>query len=231
MGYTRRPSRVHWDAPSLDESQVATRNAVRQRLAMVDRLALPVSGEMQIGLCWFVVAMAALCTLAEPCVAEPTTDCAKGPVSNIPESIKQSIDEQEGVTRYIDKSTSARLDEDAFYLYVIRKGCDVWLRVRAQYVSDRSLNIVRLLVKADGKTFELSEPHFQRDSDGKFTWQWMDDRVSVDHLLMLYTISASKSAIVHFVGASRTEERVIGDQEKAALKAMLNTYQALGGQL
>ena len=157
--------------------------------------------------------------------------CAKGPVSDIPESIRQFVDEPDGVTRYIDKSTSDRLNEDAFYLYVVRKGCDVWLRVRAQYLSEKPLNVVRLLIKADGKTFELNEPRFQRDSDGKFTWQWVDDRVSVDHLVMLFTISASKSAVVHFVGANRTEERVIGDQEKAALKAMLNTYQALGGQL
>ena len=195
------------------------------------RHRLPISGEAQIRLCRFIVALTAICTLGQPCAAEPTAACAKGPVSDIPESIRQFVDEPDGVTRYIDKSTSDRVNEDAFYLYVIRKGCDVWLRVRAQYLSEKPLNVVRLLIKADGKTFELNEPRFQRDSDGKFTWQWMDDRVSVDHLVMLFTISASKSAVVHFVGANRTEERVIGDQEKAALKAMLNTYQALGGQL
>jgi hypothetical protein len=192
---------------------------------------LPLPGEIQIRFYRPIVALAAICALADPCSAEPTAACAKGPVPNIPESIRQSVDEQEGVTRYIDKSTSDRLNEDAFYLYVVRKGCEVSLRVRAQYLSDKPLNVVRLLIKTDGKTFEMNEPRFQRDSDGKFTWQWMDDRVSVDHLIMLFTVSASKSAVVTFVGTNRTEERVIGDQEKAALKAMLNTYQALGGQL
>ena len=107
------------------------------------RHRLPISGEAQIRLCRFIVALTAICTLGQPCAAEPTAACAKGPVSDIPESIRQFVDEPDGVTRYIDKSTSDRVNEDAFYLYVIRKGCDVWLRVWAQYLSEKPLNVVR----------------------------------------------------------------------------------------
>ncbi len=157
--------------------------------------------------------------------------CAKAPVSDIPESIRWTIDEQTGITWYTDKSTTERLNEDAFYLYAGKKGCDVWLRLRVQYLSDKPTNPTRLQIKADGKTFELGEPRFKRDSDGKLTWQWLDERVSADHLLMLFTIAASKTAVLRFVGASRTDERTIGEEEKAALKAELSTYRALGGQL
>lgn len=157
--------------------------------------------------------------------------CAKGPVSELAESIRQRVDEQTGIIWYTDKSTTDRLSEDAFYLYAGKKSCDVWLRLRVQYVSEKPMNVGRLQIRADGKTFELSEPHFKRDSDGKLTWQWLDERVSVDHLLMLFTITASKNAALRFVGANRTDERSIGEEEKAALKAVLSTYRALGGQL
>ena len=98
-------------------------------------------------------------------------------------------------------------------------------------MSDKPTSVARLQIKADAKTFDLSDPRFKRDSDGKLTWQWLDERVSADHLLMLFTITASKNAALRFGSASRTDERTIGEQEKAALKAVLSTYRALGGQL
>ena len=166
-----------------------------------------------------------------PSGAADPTECAKGPVSEIPESMRQTVDEENGITWYTDKSTTERLDEDAFYLYAGKKGCEIWLRLRVQYVSDKPMNVTRLQIKADDKTFELSEPRFRRDSDGKLTWQWVDERVSADHLLMLFTITASKNAVLRFVGGNRSDERTIREQEKAALKAALSTYRALGGQL
>jgi hypothetical protein len=59
----------------------------------------------------------------------------------------------------------------------------------------------------------------------------VDERVNADHLLMLFTVTGSKDAALRFVGANRTDERSIGEEEKAALKAVLSTYRALGGQL
>ncbi len=161
----------------------------------------------------------------------PEDQCAKGPVSDIPETVRKTLDEQSGITWYTDKSTTERLNEDAFYLYAGKKGCDVWLRLRIQYLSDKPMNIARLQVKTDTKTFELGEAHFKRDSDGKLTWQWFDERVTADHLLMLFTVTASKNAVVRLVGGSRTEEHAIGEDEKVALKAVLSTYRALGGQI
>jgi hypothetical protein len=191
-------------------------------------------GEIQIKLYGFLFAVAAL---AAP-VALPAADtapaedqCAKGPVSDIPETVRKRVDEQTGIAWYFDRSTTERLNEDAFYLYAGKKGCDVWLRLRVQYLSDKPMNITRLQVKTDNKTFDFSDAHFKRDSDGKVTWQWFDERVTADHLLMLFTVTASKSAVVRVVGANRAEERAIGEDEKGALKAVLSTYRSLGGQI
>jgi hypothetical protein len=193
-----------------------------------------VSGETKIKLYRFLVAVATLFILALPSRADnpPANEqCAKGPVSEIPESMRWMVDEQTGITWYTDKSTTDHLNQDAFYLYAGKKGCDVWLRLRVQYLSEKPTNVTRLQIKADGKAFELADPHFKRDSDGKLTWQWFDERMSADHLIMLFTITASKSAVLRFVGTSRTDERTVGEEEKAALKAVLSTYRALGGQL
>jgi hypothetical protein len=181
-----------------------------------------------------LVAAATAFVFAAPSGAERTPadeSCAKAQVSGIPESIRESVDEQTDITWYTDKSSTPRLDQDAFYLYAGKKRCDVWLRLRIQHVTDKPANITGLQIHADGKTFELNSPLLKRESDGKLTWYWWDERVSADHLLMLYTVTAAKSATVHFVGPNRTDERTIEEQEKIALQALLSTYRALGGQL
>lgn len=190
-----------------------------------------VSGDADIRVYGPLLALAVFCTIAAPAGAAPPSECPKGPLSEIPESIRQTIDEENGTTWYTDKSTTERFNEDAFYLYAGRKSCDVWLRLRVQYVSEKPMTVVRLQIKADGKTFDLTEPRFKRDSDGKLTWQWLDEPVSADHLLMLFTVTASKNAAVRFIGAGRTDERLISGEEKAALKAVLSSYRAVGGQL
>lgn len=190
--------------------------------------------ERQIQLQAFLFAAAALAvtsTLSAADTAPAEEQCAKGPVAEIPETVRKSVDEQTGIAWYIDRSTTDRLNEDAFYLYAGKKGCDVWLRLRVQSVSDKPINITRLQVKTDNKTFDLGEVRFKRDSDGKSTWQWFDERVTADHLLMLFTVTASKSAAVRVGGGNRNEERAIGEDEKGALKAVLSTYRALGGQI
>lgn len=162
----------------------------------------------------------------------PEEECAKGPVSDIPDTVRKSTDEQSGITWYRDQSTPEQLNEDAFYLYAGMKGCDVWLRLRIQHVSEKPMNIARVVINADERTFEFTEPHFKRDSDGKLTWQWFDERVTTDHLVLLFTVAGAKSAVVRFIGANRAEERtMILQSEKAALKATLSLYTALGGKL
>jgi hypothetical protein len=172
--------------------------------------------------------------LAAPSGADQTPaeePCAKGQASDIPESIHQETDEQTAITWYTDKSSSKRIDRDAFYLYAGKKRCEVWLRLRIQFVTDKPTGIRRLQVNADGKTFELNPPQLKRESNGKLTWYWWDERVGADHLLMLFTVSAAKNATVRFVAPNRTDERTIEEQEKLALQAVLSTYRALGGQL
>ena len=178
---------------------------------------------------WLLVATAAAAD--NPAPAATQDQCANGPVKDIPDTVRRNVDEESGITWFYAKTTPERPNEDAFYLYAGKKGCDVWLRLRIQYLSDKPLPITQVQIKADDKTFELNEPHFKRDSDGKVTWQWFDEQVTADHLLMLFTVAASKTAVLRFVGAKRTDERAIIQSEKEALKSVLSTDHALGGKL
>jgi hypothetical protein len=177
-----------------------------------------------------VTAFCAAATLAAD-DQQPAERCSEGGALEIPDTIRQSTDEQTGATWYIDKSTPSRHNEDALYLYAGKKGCDVWLRLRIQYLSEKPLTITRVQIKADDKTFDLAEPHFKRDSDGNLTWQWYDEQVTPDHLLMLFKVTGSKNAVVRLVAANRVEERTLAEPEKAALKTMLGAYHTLGGKL
>lgn len=180
--------------------------------------------------CLAVTALGAAAVLAAD---EPpsTGQCPPSGAFETPDSIRQSTDEQTGITWHMDKSTTERLNEDAFYLYAGRKGCDVWLRLRIQYLSEKPLTILRVQIKADDKTFDLAEPRFKHDSSGKLTWQWYDEPASPDHLLMLFSVTASKNTTLRFIGSNRVEERTLSDGEKAALKTVLGAYNTLGGKL
>ena len=181
--------------------------------------------------CLAVTALAAGCALAaeEPLpAAEP---CRSSQAIETPASIRPSTDEKTGITWYYEKTTTTRLNEDAFYLYAGRKGCDVWLRLRIQYVSDKPIGITHIQVRADDRTFDLPEAHVKHDSDGKLLWEWYDEQVGPDHLLMLFKVMASKSAAVRFTGTSRSAERPISDAEKEAVKTVLGAYHTLGGKL
>jgi hypothetical protein len=146
-------------------------------------------------------------------------------------------DDQMGITWYTDQTTSEDIGGDAFYLYVGKKGCDVWLRLRMQHASEKPLSVTRVQIKADEKTFELSDPHFKHSSKGKLASEWYDEAVTPDHLLMLFKIAASTEAVVRFIGQSRPDDKAItathtiNAAQKEALKNILGAYHSLGGKL
>ena len=171
--------------------------------------------------------------------AEPTGEdqCPKGAVSELSDSIRMRVDDQTGITWYTDQTTPEDITGDAFYLYVGKKGCDVWLRLRMQHASEKPLSVMRVQIKADEKTFELSEPRFRHSSKGKLAWEWYDEPVTPDYLLMLFKIAASIESVVHYIGQYRPDEKTvtaihtITAPQKEAVKNMLGAYHSLGGKL
>ena len=178
------------------------------------------------------LAVAVLCAGCAFAADEPPPlETCPSSQGEIPASIRQSSDDKTGITWYYERATTTRFNEDAFYLYAGRKACEVWLRLRIQYVSDKPIGITHIQVRADDRTFDLPEAHVKHDSDGKLLWERYDEQVGPDHLLMLFKVVASKTAAVRFTGASRSAERLISDAEKEAVKTVLGAYNTLGGKL
>jgi hypothetical protein len=168
---------------------------------------------------------------------EGEDQCPKGAVSELSDSIRTRVDDQTGITWYTDQTTSEDIGVDAFYLYVGKKGCDVWLRLRMQHTSEKPLSVTRVQIKADDKTFELPDPHFRHNSKGKLASEWYDEPVTPDHLLMLFKVTASAEAVVRLIGQNRPDDKTITAThtitaaQKEALKNMLGAYHSLGGKL
>ena len=179
--------------------------------------------------CLTVAVLCAGCAFAadEP---SPTEPCSSSQ-GEMPPSMRQSSDDKTGITWYYERTTTTRFNEDAFYLYAGRRACEVWLRLRIQYVTDKPIGITHIQVRADDRTFDLAEAHVKHDSDGKLLWEWYDEQVGPDHFLMLFKVVASKSAAVRFTGTSRSAERLISDAEKEAIQTVLGAYHTLGGKL
>jgi hypothetical protein len=125
--------------------------------------------------CLTVAVLCAGCAFAadEPLPAEPCSSSQ----GEMPTSMRPSSDDKTGITWYYERTTTTRFNEDAFYLYAGRKACEVWLRLRIQYVTDKPLGITHIQVRADDRTFDLPEPHVKHDSDGKLLWEWYDEQV------------------------------------------------------
>jgi len=185
------------------------------------------------------VAMVAILCMDSLPGAEPVPEdqCPKGAVSELSDSIHKRFDEHTGITWYTDQSTASDISGDAFFLYAGKKGCDVWLRLRMQHASEKPLSVTRVQIKADDKTFELTDPHFKKNSDGKIAWEWYDEPVTPDHLLMLFKVTSSIEAVIRLTGQARTDDKpitatqTITVEQKEALKNMLGAYHSLGGKL
>ena len=182
--------------------------------------------------------VAILCMDSLP-AAEPESEdqCPKGAVSELPDGIQKRLDEKTGITWYTDQSTPSNIGGDAFFLYVGKKGCDVWLRLRMQHATEKQLSVTRVQIKADDKTFDLTDLHFEHSSDGKLAWEWYDEPVTPDHLLMLFKVTGSTEAVIRFTGQAHQDEKpitatqTITAAQKAALKNVLGAYHSLGGKL
>jgi hypothetical protein len=160
----------------------------------------------------------------------PAEVCPRGVVGDIPESLRVVKDES-GAILYRHESSPAGGGEEAFFLYIGKKACEVWLRIRIQFSGDRPPGNTRVHIKADDKSFELAAPRLKQSEDANWRGYWYDELVQPDHLLMLFKVAASARAIVRLEGTDGAAEHVVSDREKQALTVVLGAYHSLGGKI
>ena len=139
-------------------------------------------------------------------------------------------DEIEGIDWYKDKSSPRYVSQNGFFLYIGKKSTGLpWLRLGIQYADEDWLFIESFIVVADDQRFERREVEFERDSDGNI-WEWYDESVTEADLKMIKAVVESKDAVIRFNGQKYRDDKKITPSQKAALKNVLEAYEAFGGR-
>lgn len=158
-------------------------------------------------------------------------NCPRGAVGDIPDSLRMVQDAADGTAFYRHQSSPAGPGEEAFFLYIGKKACEVWLRIRIQFAGNKPSGSLRIRIKADDKSYEFPARHLSQSEDPNTRGYWYDELVDPDHLLMLFKVAASSRASVRLESANGADEHVVSDREKQALTVVLGAYHSLGGKL
>jgi hypothetical protein len=162
---------------------------------------------------------------------KPPEQCPRGAVGDLPDSLRAVQDEADGTTFYRHQSSPPGPGVEAFFLYIGKKACDVWLRIRIQFPGNKPSGNLRIHIKADDKSYELPARRLTQGEDPNARGHWYDELVEPDHLLMLFKVAASAHAEVRLESASGAEEHLVSDREKQALSIVLGAYHSLGGKV
>jgi hypothetical protein len=167
----------------------------------------------------------------KPPEARPPENCPRGAVGDIPDTLRAVQSETDGTTFYRHQSSPPGPGEEAFFLYIGKKACEVWLRIRIQFPGNKPSGNLRIRVKADDKAYEFPARHLTQSEDPNTRGYWYDELVDPDHLLMLFKVAASSRASVRLESPNGADEHVVSDREKQALTIVLGAYHSLGGKL
>lgn len=167
----------------------------------------------------------------KPPDAKGQENCPRGAVGELPESLRTVQDDTDGTTFYRHQSSPPGPGEEAFFLYIGKRTCDVWLRIRIQFPGSKPAGNLRLRIKADDKSYEFPVRHLSQSEDPNVRGYWYDELVEPDHLVMLFKVAASARASVRLESANGADEHTVSDREKQALTVVLGAYHSLGGKL
>ena len=139
--------------------------------------------------------------------------------------LSKRFDSFQDVTWYSSPSSPRYRNANGFYLYFGVSGTSkLPLRLVMQYYSSDWLFIESAKVNVDGTVYTFSATDWERDNDSNI-WEWSDE--VLDDRALIEQIIKSKSAVIRFEGRQYYDNRTISSSQKAALKQVLQAYDAL----
>ena len=139
-------------------------------------------------------------------------------------------DDMEEITWYTDKSTTPYNNINSVHLYIGKKADGKpWLRFRIQFEDDDWLFINSYIFKTDDSNYEYIPLSVKRDNNYGRIWEWSDQYVNKAVYEIVNAIVNSKSCKIRFKGDHYYKDRVITQEEKYAMRNVLDAYEALGG--
>jgi TFIIF-interacting CTD phosphatase-like protein len=107
-----------------------------------------------------------------------------------------------------------------------------WLRFRIQYKGDDWLFIENYNIKTDNDTYTFTPTkRVERDNGSGDIWEWCDESLNSRTYTMIQDVIKSKSVKIRHNGRQYYKDRRVSSREKAALKNVLDAYEALGGNM
>ena len=139
---------------------------------------------------------------------------------------------ENGKTYYIDKSSPKFDTKECFYAYIIKDvyGPNLYLKIR--YVNTEWLNIENFMVTVDQLDYTISGDIQKSETKGKkrYKHEILDKKISEDNdLKTLKAISNGDNALALYVGKNSYKKRVLSEQQKTAIRNVLDAYIFMGG--
>jgi len=154
-------------------------------------------------------------------------------LANATKKMSKKYDDVNEITWYRDKSSPAYVNYNGFYAYIGQSnGSKPWLRLAIQYAADDWLFIESYTIKVDGKTYTISENSYgeiKTDNGSGGIWEWLDRQVGSSEYEIIKAVANGKDVKIRFSGKDYHKDKTITEQQKTALRNVLDAYEALGG--
>ena len=141
-------------------------------------------------------------------------------------------DEFKGVKWISPKSKPQYRDKTGIYSYfALRDSVPENMRLVIQYGANDWLFVESYTFLIDGKTYEFSNPHIERDNNTRI-WEWSDTGVLQDgDLAVIYALLlGAKEAKIRFNGRQYHDDYTIPQSTLQSLQETKDYYLALGGK-
>lgn len=102
-----------------------------------------------------------------------------------------------------------------------------WLRFRVRYYSSDWLFVKSFLVAADDYRWQSPAYRFQRDHSSGSIWEWIDLPATDTEINVAKKVAASGATTIRFQGDKYYADRKIGDEQKQAIKDILELHSLL----
>lgn len=146
--------------------------------------------------------------------------------------MKKKYDVGNEVTWYSDKSSNYANDQNYIQTYIGKKEKRrPWLALSINYFTKNDwLFIQRVEIIVDGKTYEIEEytpGEFNSKEEAGGKREWIERVIKGLDMPMIKALASGKDAEIKFVGKDDLDTRKISNEEKKAIKNVLEAFEAL----
>ncbi len=137
-----------------------------------------------------------------------------------------------GLSHFIDKSSPEFNTKECFYAYFTKGSQNPKLYFKIRYVSSNWLNMENVVITVDQKDYSLKDTIRKDETNGKkkLKIEILDTAIdSKEKHEILRAIADGKSVTAAYVGATDYKKRAITEEQRLAIRNVLDAYEFYGG--